>query len=123
MGANYVDLLGNHLWHDPYAPTTNWATSTFFRIGQAAIQTCQAICAYPCSTTPVFIALTAGRTGSSEPNWASVSVDGTVVDGGITWRWPKNFWNYGNCAYSVNNHWESKSVTNAKINNNFDDRL
>ena len=58
---------------------TQWAASTDFKIGaERKASTTQ-------SSGLVFQVTVAGRTGSSEPTWPT-AIDGTVVDGGVTWK-------------------------------------
>jgi len=121
VGAQYVDLIGNHIQHDPYALTVTWAANTWYRIGQAIVSSTGA--------GPVFIAVSTGKSGGSEPNWAGTGVNSNLTDGTITWRHVDNQWNATDgvtgllCGYSVKNHWESKSLLFGRISNNFLDRL
>jgi len=115
VGGNWIDLIGNHIQHDLYQLTANWTASTYYRIGQALVSSS--------GSTPIFIALTSGQTAGSEPNWAGTGVGSTLTDGGVTWWHPTNFWNNGTCSYSVKNHWETKSILNGTVYNNYLDRL
>jgi hypothetical protein len=112
---NWIDVTNNHIWHDPYQLSANWTAQTYYRVGQAILSST--------GSTPIFLAVTSGKTGGSEPNWAGTGVGSTVVDGGVTWFHPNNLWNNGTCSYSVKNHWETKSVLNSRVLNNFLDRL
>jgi len=113
--ANWVDVIGNHIQHDTYQLTANWTATTWFRVGQAVVNSGGSV--------PIFIALTSGQTGGAEPNWAGTAVGSTLTDGGITWLHASNQWNNGTCAYSVKNHFETKSMVNGRVLNNFLDRL
>ena len=117
LGAQFINITNNHIWHHPYSLTVPWSANTWFRKGQAV----RPSAGY---AGKLFIMVNnAGQSGSTEPDWAGMGAGTTLADGGATWFYNANQWNDGDCSYGVKNAYESKSGVDITLNNNFIDRV
>lgn len=75
-----LDGAGSMYFHSPVASTSAWTPSTAKSVGNRIRPT-----TYPTSPNG-FRCTVAGTTGTTEPDWASVPLDGSITDGSVTWK-------------------------------------